>query len=170
MIANASDLVVNRWGAKYRGQTLPCAIGRSGISQKRGEGDGITPVGVFTIELIGLRPDRVSLRTPNLDQFQILPRDGWSDDPKDPDYNHLIDRTHHKWGHEALRRSDPLYDAIGVLDYNWPEAKPGKGSAIFIHGWRKSRHPTEGCIAFHPLDLYWIFETWSASSRVIIKP
>jgi L,D-peptidoglycan transpeptidase YkuD (ErfK/YbiS/YcfS/YnhG family) len=29
-----------------------------------------------------------------------------------------------------------LYDAYGVLDYNWPNAEPGKGSAIFIHAWR----------------------------------
>ena len=50
--------------------------------------------------------------------------------------------------------------AFGILDYNWPYAEPGKGSAIFIHAWRRPRFPTEGCIAFDIHDLLWIFSNW----------
>ena len=70
---------------------------------------------------------------------------------------------------KELRRSDNLYDAFGILDYNWPNAEPGKGSAIFIHAWRRPRYPTEGCIAFDIHDLLWIFSNWKNNSRIIIK-
>jgi len=43
------DLVVTHWGARFMGCNLPVAIGRSGISKKIGEGDGITPIGNFLL-------------------------------------------------------------------------------------------------------------------------
>jgi L,D-peptidoglycan transpeptidase YkuD (ErfK/YbiS/YcfS/YnhG family) len=95
--------------------------------------------------------------------------DLWSDDPKDKNYNHKVYSNNYSFSHEKLRRSDNLYDAFGILDYNWPNVKPGKGSAIFIHAWRRPRYPTEGCIAFDISDLIWIFENWKNYSRIIIK-
>ena len=77
--------------------------------------------------------------------------------------------TDYSFSHEKMRRLDGLYDAYGVLDYNWPNVEHGKGSAIFIHAWRRPRYPTEGCIAFDILDLIWIFKNWNSNSRVIIK-
>ena len=93
----------------------------------------------------------------------------WCDDPKDKNYNHKVYSYNYLYSHENLRRSDGLYDAYGILDYNWPHAQPGKGSAIFIHAWRRPRYPTEGCIAFDISDLIWIFENWNINSRVVIK-
>ena len=43
------DLVVTHWGARFMGCNLPVAIGRSGISKKIGEGDGITPMVIFLL-------------------------------------------------------------------------------------------------------------------------
>ena len=43
------DLVVTHWGARFMGCNIPVAIGRSGISKKIGEGDGITPIGKYSI-------------------------------------------------------------------------------------------------------------------------
>jgi L,D-peptidoglycan transpeptidase YkuD (ErfK/YbiS/YcfS/YnhG family) len=145
------DLVVTHWGARFMGYTLPVAIGRSGIAEKVGEGDGITPIGNFSIKSLGFRNDL------------------WSDDPADKNYNHKVYSHDYSFSHEKLRRSDGLYNAYGILDYNWPNAQPGKGSAIFIHAWRRPRYPTEGCIAFDIFDLIWIFENWNFNSRVIIK-
>ncbi|MCP5088551.1 MAG: L,D-transpeptidase family protein [Rhodobacteraceae bacterium] len=162
-------MVINRWSARFQGRTFPCAIGRGGIGVKRAEGDGITPLGNFTLAEILIRPDRLWLETPDLPQARIGPRDIWSDDPTDPDYNHHVCTARHPYSHENLRRPDPLYNAVGVLDFNWPEATPGKGSAIFLHVWRKPRHPTEGCIAFAQKDLIEILVHWSARSRVVIR-
>ena len=70
----------------------------------------------------------------------------------------------------AMKNSiELLYDAFGILDFNWPDATPGAGSAIFLHIWRKPRHPTEGCIAFDRRDLIWLFEGWQPRSRVIVR-
>jgi L,D-peptidoglycan transpeptidase YkuD (ErfK/YbiS/YcfS/YnhG family) len=46
---------------------------------------------------------------------------------------------------------------------------PGRGSAIFLHVWRKPRHPTAGCIAFARDDLAWILAHWQRASRVVAR-
>ena len=168
MTPGFDDLVVGQWGARFRGVNLPCAIGRGGIGVKRGEGDGITPVGVFQLAAIKTRTDRLSFHTPHVPQQAIRIADIWSDDPNDPEYNHGIYGPDYPFSHEKQCRADPLYDAFGILDFNWPDAVAGAGSAIFMHIWRKPRHPTEGCIAFDPKVLIWIFENWQIRSRVII--
>ena len=78
-------------------------------------------------------------------------------------------RTPHRYGHETLRRADTLYDLILITDWNWPYAKPGKGSAIFIHVWRKPRHPTAGCVGFARADLLWIAARIRHATRLIIR-
>ena len=60
------DLVVTHWGARFMGYTLPVAVGRSGIAEKIGEGDGITPIGNFSIKTIGFRNDRISFNASNI--------------------------------------------------------------------------------------------------------
>lgn len=169
MIARAHDLRITRWSAQFMGREFPCAIGHGGIGQKRGEGDGITPEGQFEIHSVLIRPDRLDVDCPAVLQSPIGISDIWSDDPRDPDYNQRKMGLDDRYGHERLRRADPLYDLIGVLDYNFPKAIPGKGSAIFLHVWRKPRHPTEGCVAFDPRDLAFIFQNWTVHSRVIIR-
>jgi len=163
------DLVVTSWGARFRGVSVPCAIGRGGIGEKRGEGDGITPIGVFQLAALKIRPDRLSFQTPHITQDVIHVADIWSDDPRDPEYNHGVNGPNYPFSHEKQRRADPLYDTFGILDFNWPDAVAGAGSAIFLHIWRKPRHPTEGCVAFDRKVLIWIFENWQERSRVIIK-
>lgn len=148
---------------------MPCSIGRGGIGRKLGEGDGITPIGVFRIAGMGVRNDRLAFHAPHIRQQRIRLEDIWSDDPADPDYNHGVYGPGYLFSHEKLYRSDPLYDAFGILDFNWPDAHPGAGSAIFLHIWRKPRHPTEGCIAFDRHHLIRIFQNWQPRSRVIVQ-
>jgi len=94
----------------------------------------------------------------------------WSDDPRDAAYNTALRNRAHDHSHERLFRADPLYDLIGVLDYNSDPVVRGAGSAIFLHQWRKPRHPTEGCVAFSRANLRYVLETWTPRSRVIIRP
>lgn len=159
-----ADLRIGRWGARFRGRVLPCALGRGGIGEKRAEGDGITPVGFHRIEEIRVRPDR---RTAPAGARAIRPFDAWSDDPRDPDYNRLVRRPR-AFSHERMHRPDRLYDLVAVLDWNRGAVTPGRGSAIFLHAWRKPRHPTAGCVAFSPRDLAWILARWTGRSRVVI--
>lgn len=169
MIPRVQDLAVTRWSARYRGQVFPCAIGRGGIGEKQGEGDNITPTGSFRIVGSGYRADRVSALRTRFRMKPISPFDIWSDDPEDPAYNHGFAARNHQFSHERLARADPLYDHFAILDFNWPIAKPGAGSAIFLHAWRRPRYPTAGCVAFAPDVLRYILSTWSTDARVIIR-
>jgi len=162
-----ADLVLTRQGVRFMGRLFPCSIGRGGISAAKREGDGTTPAGHHRIMGMYYRPDRMVCPTPWA--VPIGPFDLWSDDGDDPAYNHLVTAPH-RYSHESMRRADPLYDMVLVTDWNWPRAMPGKGSAIFLHIWRKPHHPTEGCIAFSRQNLLWIIKRLSPKSRLIIWP
>ena len=97
----------------------------------------------------------------------IRPGDLWSDDPGDPDYNLMV-RAPHRFSHERLRRGDPLYDLVILTGWNWPSAVAGRGSAIFIHRWRRPGTPTEGCVALHPQDLLWIARRIGFGARLVV--
>lgn len=171
MTPTADDLVVTRWGARFRGRRLPCAIGRGGISGTKREGDGATPRGVHRIVGGRFRADRpllLRIEKAPIGAKPIGPRDIWSDDPNDPHYNHGRVASAYGFSHEKMRRGDGMYDLVLITDYNRPNAKPGGGSAIFVHCWRAPRHPTAGCVAFKPSDLAWIVSRWRPWSRMVV--
>lgn len=147
------------------GRKFPCSIGRGGVSNNKREGDGATPRGTHRIVGMLYRPDR--LTKPTDWALPIGLRDLWSDDPSHEDYNTLV-RAPYLYSHEKLRRADPLYNIVILTDWNWPQAQKGRGSAIFIHRWRKQGHPTEGCVAFRPTDLEWIARRISTQSHLIV--
>lgn len=165
-----ADIVVTRWGARFMGRRFPCSIGRGGIvpAAAKREGDGATPAGIHRIVGQLFRPDRIAARTLHHSALPIGVFDLWSDDVHDPDYNLMV-RAPHACSHESLRRADPLYDLVLVTDWNWPLAEPGRGSAIFIHSWRRPRYPTAGCVAFGRSDLIWIASQICADTRLIVK-
>ncbi len=162
------DLHITRTGALFGGRRLACAVGRGGIvdAPTKREGDGATPRGIHRIVGMLYRPDRMA--RPADWALPIGLNDLWSDDGTDPDYN-LMTRAPHPFSHERLRRADPQYDLILITDWNWPHAVPGRGSAIFLHRWRRPGAPTAGCVAFAPGDLLWIARRLRPQSRLIIR-
>jgi L,D-peptidoglycan transpeptidase YkuD (ErfK/YbiS/YcfS/YnhG family) len=162
-----TELIVTRWQARLRSHRLPCALGRTGITPEKREGDGATPAGTHRITGLLYRPDRIAAATLPAWARPIGPRDLWSDAPADPAYNQLT-RAPHRFSHERLHRPDPLYDLILLTDWNRP-ATPGRGSAIFLHRWRKPRHPTAGCVAFAPVDLMWLAWQLPPGSGVTVR-
>lgn len=161
------DLVVTPTGCRFLGRRIPCVIGRGGLSRDKREGDGATPLGLHRITGMLYRPDR--LRPPADWAEPIGPNDLWSDDVADPDYNQPV-KAPHPFGHETLRRADPLYDLILLTDWNMTPATPGKGSAIFLHSWRRPGFPTEGCVAFARPDLLWIATRIRLGTRLWVRP
>lgn len=160
-----ADLVVTRRGVRFLGRRFPCSVGRGGVTGDKREGDGATPMGTHRIVGCLYRPDRIN--RPNGWATAIRPGDCWSDDIRDPAYNHLV-RAPSEFSHERMRRADPLYDLVLLSDWNWPVAKPGLGSAIFLHRWRKPGHPTEGCVAFANTHLRWIAAQIIPGTRLIV--
>lgn len=161
----ASDLVVTPTGVRFMGRRFPCVIGRGRVTDRKREGDGATPRGVHGIVGMLYRPDRMA--RPADWALPIRPGDLWSDDTADIDYNMMV-RAPYAGRAESLRRADPLYDLILLTDWNWPYPVKGRGSAIFLHQWRRPGYPTEGCVAFRRADLRWIAQRLSVSSRVVI--
>ncbi|MBY6141623.1 L,D-transpeptidase family protein [Leisingera daeponensis] len=160
-----SDLVLTPAGVRFMGRLLPCSIGKGGLSSSKREGDGATPVGIHRIAGMLYRPDRLPRPAPWAEP--IGPGDLWSDDESHHRYNQHV-RAPYPFSHEKLRRADPLYDLVLITDWNWPVAAPGKGSAIFLHQWRRPGYPTEGCIAFSRADLHWIAARVQPGTRVIV--
>jgi len=159
------DIVVGPTGARFYGRQFPCTIGKTGVTRDKREGDGATPIGTHRITGMLFRPDRMV--RPTDWALPIGPGDLWSDAPDDQDYNHMV-RAPYAHSHEKLSRADPLYDLVILTGWNWPDAQPGRGSAIFIHRWRRPHFPTEGCIAFQPDHLLWIAQRIRHQSRLIV--
>jgi L,D-peptidoglycan transpeptidase YkuD (ErfK/YbiS/YcfS/YnhG family) len=160
-----ADLVVMPSGLRFKGRRFPCTIGRGGVTDAKREGDGCTPRGRHGLIGMLYRPDRIA--RPADWALPIGPCDLWSDDPRDEDYNMMV-RLPYPHSHERLRRADPLYDLVILTDWNWPRAERGRGSAIFIHAWRRPGAPTAGCVALPRAALHWIAPRIEIGSRLIV--
>ena len=160
-----TDLVVMPTHVRFAGRRFARTVGRGGVTDHKVEGDMATPRGTHRIVGMLYRPDRMAKPAPWAEP--IGPRDLWSDDVRDPEYNQWV-RAPHRFSHEALRRADPMYDLVLITDWNWPDAVAGHGSAIFIHAWRGKGRPTAGCVAFRPDHLAWIAARVHIGSRVVI--
>lgn len=163
--ASPWDMVLSPKGLRFLGQTYPCTIGKGGLTNRKREGDGATPRGVHRIVGMLYRPDRMV--RPADWAVPIGPGDLWSDDQGDQGYNTMV-RAPYPHSHEMLRRADPLYDLVLITDWNWPYAVPGRGSAIFIHQWRRRCYPTEGCIGLRRQDLQRIAPLIRHRTRLIV--
>lgn len=168
-MATFYDLVVTRWHARFMGRVMPCAIGRGGFTDHKKEGDGATPKGHFRLLATYARADRGCPDTAHLSLTFIGPQDKWSDDPNDPHYNQHRNAYAYPFSHERLYRGDALYDLFAVMDHNLSPARTGKGSAIFLHAWRRPRFPTEGCVALSPANLRFVLKHWTPRARVVIR-
>ena len=131
--------------------SLKCALGRSGVTHMKREGDGATPVGRLRLLSLIVRPDR--MRPQSALPMHVLRRsDGWCEAPRHGSYNRPI-RLPSSAGHDSMWRDDHLYDIVGVLDWNILPRISGRGSAIFLHLARPGYRPTAGCIALSRRDL-----------------
>ena len=67
-----------------------CSIGKKGLTSKKREGDMKTPKGVFGIENLYFRKDRLKRPKVSLKCVKIKKNMGWSDDVNFEKYNKLI--------------------------------------------------------------------------------
>ena len=148
---------------------VPCALGYGGIDIKKQEGDGITPVGTFSLLNVMVRSDRLALPKTNLSISTISEDDGWCDDPYSPDYNQPI-KLPQNVSHEKLYRDDSLYVIVVDVSYNRKTPISGKGSAIFIHVVLPDYKSTKGCIGLITDDLLELLKSCNSNTRLVISP
>ncbi|MGY5779827.1 L,D-transpeptidase family protein [Rhizobium sp. LEGMi135b] len=134
------------------GMTVPAAIGRSGRSLLKREGDGATPIADMKLLYGFTRGDRVRSLKTALPMRRIREDMLWCDQPDDPNYNRLV-KAPFRPSHEELRRGDGLYDVCLVLDWNVSSRRRNRGSAIFFHLIRPGYEPTAGCVAIRLRDM-----------------
>ncbi|NQV22041.1 MAG: L,D-transpeptidase family protein [Rhodospirillales bacterium] len=152
---------------QWHGKTYRCALGRSGLTKAKQEGDGATPIGRFPLCEILYRPDRLGSPPTVLKVRPLTPNDGWCDDPADDNYNRPIAHPYPASA-EHLWRDDGLYDLVVVIGYNLAPVAPGMGSAIFLHVATDDYGPTEGCVALARADLLEVLADCAPDTHICI--
>ena len=128
---------------------LKCCIGKRGLNLNKKEGDYSTPKGLFNLNKLYFRKDRVGLPSCKIDKKSIKKNMAWCDDSNDKRYNEEI-KIYSKSNRENLYRTDYKYDYVISISHNNKKI-PYKGSAIFIH-LTDNYKPTAGCIALKKKD------------------
>ena len=147
--------------------TLRCALGHGGISANKFEGDGATPRGIWRLQEILYRPDRVNRPVSRLKISPIAPDDGWCDAVGDRNYNRHV-RLPYRTSAEQLWRQDNIYDIIVILSHNRRPRVQNRGSAVFMHLAREAYAPTAGCIALCERDLVRLLRWAKPDQRLAI--
>jgi len=145
-----------------------CCIGKNGLAKKKKEGDYKTPLGIFKIERLFFRKDRIEKPKTSLETVEIRKNMGWSNDVNyQKKYNRLIN-INNKIKHEKLRRYDSKYDLLIPISYNRKNPKVGLGSCIFIH-LTKNYKPTAGCIALKKKDFLIMLKLIKKNTKIKIS-
>ena len=127
-------------------------VGRHGLRRHRREGDGTTPIGLFSLgtRLLGDGPDPHD----HYPYRRLVCGDWWNEDPSSASYDEFV---HVPCGVTPRFTGEPLwlegnaYPILAVIEYN-PHRVPGRGSGIFLH--LDYGQSTDGCVALERRALY----------------
>ena len=159
-IKNKYTLIIDDFSFK-------CAIGKNGVSRNKVEGDKKTPKGLFDIEHLYYRKDRVKKPITSLRCIDIKKNMGWCDDSNSTYYNRLIQiKKHIKY--EKLFRGDHKYNLLIPIKYNFKKPIKYKGSCIFLH-LTTNYKPTAGCIALKKNDFLILLRLIDKKTKVKIN-
>ncbi len=149
--------------------TFPCIIGRSGRRHRKREGDGASPVGVFTLETGFFRNDRGFIPSATLPMRPLRQSDGWCEVPGSGFYNQHV-KLPFRDGHETMWRQDGAYDIVFSTSHNARPRVQGRGSAIFFHLTRQGSHATAGCVAVSRANMLKILKLCGRRVKLVIWP
>jgi L,D-peptidoglycan transpeptidase YkuD (ErfK/YbiS/YcfS/YnhG family) len=155
-----------RWHMAFA--PIKAVVGRNGFAppgEKR-EGDGRTPSGVFSLNLVFGYQERLRTRM----NYRMATKDDiWVDDAGAPDYNRWVKRGETRAAsYEEMRRDDGLYRYGIVIEYNTNPVVRGHGSAIFVHVWRGEDSATAGCVALADGEIVRLIEWLDPQRRPLI--
>ena len=148
--------------------STPGYVGRNGLGKTK-EGDGKTPVGVFSFNrAFGVAPDPGCA----IPYVQADENTCWSGDGREGmRYNELVSLT----DYPDLNREDSEH----ILDYTYEyqyclnisynaECIPGLGSAIFLHCLGNRKPYTGGCVAIPMEQMFFVMRHVSPDCVVVI--
>ena len=144
-----------------------CCIGKKGSTLNKKEGDKKSPKGIFKIENLYFRKDRIKKPLTSLKCIEIKKGMGWCDDVRFPKKYNKLFKIKKKIRHEKLIRKDSKYNLLIPIKYNFKKPITGKGSCIFIH-LTKDYKPTDGCIALKEKDFLIMLKIIKKNSKIRI--
>jgi len=144
-----------------------CCIGKKGATFNKKEGDKKTPKGIFKIQNLYFRKDRIKKPLTSLKCIEIKKNMGWCDDIRFPKKYNKLFKIEKKIKHEKLKRKDSKYDLLIPIKYNFKNPSIGKGSCIFIHLTRNYK-ATAGCIALKKKDFLIMLKLIKKNSKINI--
>lgn len=142
-------------------------IGKNGLTTKKTEGDGKTPIGEFSLGII-LGTHEVVKNKNGLKYVQITDNMYWVDDSKSKYYNKLVDRSkvEKDWDSAEHLINYPMqYEYLIEIRTN-PRNIPENGSAIFLHC--EANKPTAGCVAIGKQFMKKIIENIDENTKIVI--
>ena len=144
-----------------------CCIGKKGSTRNKKEGDKKTPKGIFEIEHLYFRKDRIKKPSTSLKCIEIKKEMGWCNDILFPKKYNKLFKIKKKIKHEKLKRIDYKYDLLIPIKHNFAKPIVGLGSCIFIH-LTKDYRPTAGCIALKEKDYLIMAKLIKKNSKIKI--
>lgn len=140
---------------------IPVVVGEAGLAWGIGlhpaqnrplvkvEGDKRSPAGLFSIgTAFGFASPEENAHL-KLDYLQLNSAIEGVDDPASRYYNCIVDNRLVKpdWKSSEKMSEISLYVLGFMINHNYPNPRPGSGSAIFFHLWRNDHSGTYGCTA-----------------------
>ena len=153
---------------KYKNFLYKCAVGENGITNSKIEGDKCTPSGIYSIEKVYFRKDKLSLPKIDFQVISINKNFGWCDDVSSPHYNKFI-KFPFSHNAEILFREDDIYDIVCVIKYNTNPIIKNAGSAIFLHIANADYTGTAGCLALKQDDLIELLQNINLDTKIHIQ-
>tara|TARA_B000000565_G_C23642608_1_gene323356 strand:- start:132 stop:626 length:495 start_codon:yes stop_codon:yes gene_type:complete len=161
-------LVKNKHTLQLDEFKFKCCIGKNGSTNNKIEGDKKTPKGIFKIEKLYFREDRIKKPLTLLKCIKIKKDMGWCNDVRFPKKYNKLFKIEKGIKHEKLKRKDYKYDLFIPIKYNFKKPITGLGSCIFIH-LTKDYKPTAGCIALKKKDFLILLKLINKNSKIKIS-
>ncbi len=128
-VSTAADILVKHTSGyscslTFLNKTMPCSLGKNGVTNDKHEGDGKTPTGRFPLRRIFYRSDKIIEPFLPLSHPEFITVNA-------TETNFVTPFTE---SHEDLwLSSSNVYDLLAVIGYNDAPVVPNLGSAIFFH-------------------------------------
>lgn len=137
------------------GDPIPVMLGESGMAWGIGlnpertpskvEGDLKAPAGIFSLGTAFGFASKIEMSHLKIEYLPIDPFTEAVDDMQSQYYNCIVNTQDVMvdWKSSEKMSLEPSYSLGFVVNHNFPNPKPGAGSAIFFHVW--DGDPTRGC-------------------------
>ena len=169
------------------GDDVAVTLGRNGMAWGRGlhgvslgegpvkvEGDGRSPAGVFAFgTAFAYRPEDL-WKPSRMPMHRVTDQTVCVESINSVSYNRIVDINAVAavdWtSPDRMLRPDGLYRYGLMVEHNAPDTRPGGGSCIFMHLWRRPGAPTAGCTAMNEPAMQVIL-TWMdpAKTPVLVQ-